>query len=56
MSDLTMGDTLWDKRESIDFSGQYYSLEASIRLRKVASALVQEKTSTRYAFQSSGDN
>ena len=31
MSDLTMGDTLWDKRESIDFSGQHYSLEASIR-------------------------
>ena len=31
MSDLTKGDTLWDKRESIDFSGQYYSLEASIR-------------------------
>ena len=31
MSNLTKGDTLWDKRESIDFSGQYYSLEASIR-------------------------
>ena len=31
MSDLTKGDTLWDKKESIDFSGQYYSLEASIR-------------------------
>ena len=31
MSDLTKGDTLGDKRESIDFSGQYYSLEASIR-------------------------
>ena len=27
----TKGDTLWDKRESIDFSGQYYSLWASIR-------------------------
>ena len=31
MSDLTKGDTLRDKRESIDFSGQYYSLEVSIR-------------------------
>ena len=31
MSNLTKGDTLGDKRESIVFSGQYYSLEASIR-------------------------
>ena len=31
MATWIVTDTLRDKRESIDFSGQYYSLEASIR-------------------------